>query len=70
MTLFELIAILLTLSAVFAYLNARYVHLPNTIGVMLISLVASLLARDPAPHPPGRPRRRSRRGGNARDRDR
>jgi CPA1 family monovalent cation:H+ antiporter len=43
MTLFDLLALLLSLAAVFSYLNARYIRLPNTIGVMLISLVASLV---------------------------
>lgn len=36
-------AILLTLSAVFSYLNYRFIKLPTAIGIMLISLVLSLL---------------------------
>lgn len=37
------IAILLTLSAIFSYLNYRFIKLPTAIGIMLISLVISLL---------------------------
>ena len=42
MSLFELIAFLLTLSALFSYLNHRYLKLPTTIGLMLIALLFSL----------------------------
>ena len=38
----NLAAILITLSALFSYLNHRYIGLPTTIGVMLIALVLSL----------------------------
>ena len=37
MGLFEIIAVLLTLSALFSFVNYRFLGLPNTIGVMLIS---------------------------------
>jgi len=43
MQILNTIAILLTLSAVFAYLNFRFFKLPTAIGIMLISLVLSLL---------------------------
>jgi CPA1 family monovalent cation:H+ antiporter len=43
MGLFEIIAILLTLSAFFSFINYRFLRLPNTIGVMLIGLLFSLL---------------------------
>jgi CPA1 family monovalent cation:H+ antiporter len=43
MGLFEIIAILLTLSAVFSFINYRFLKLPNTIGLMLIGLLFSLL---------------------------
>ena len=43
MGLFEIIAILLTLSAVFSFINYRFLKLPNTIGLMLIRLLFSLL---------------------------
>lgn len=42
MTIFQIIAILITLTAVFSYLNYRYIKLPATIGVMLIALLGSL----------------------------
>ena len=41
MLLFATLAILLTLTAVFAYINHRYIGFPTTIGVMLVALVAS-----------------------------
>ncbi len=43
MDLFNILAILLTLTALFSYLNHRYIGLPVTIGVMLIALSMSLL---------------------------
>lgn len=43
MNLFELIAVLLALAALFAYLNHRLLRLPTTIGVMAIGLVFSVL---------------------------
>jgi CPA1 family monovalent cation:H+ antiporter len=42
MALLDIIALLLSLAAVFSYLNHRYVRLPTTIGLMLIALLASL----------------------------
>lgn len=43
MTIFQTIAILLTFSAVAAYLNHRFLHLPRTIGLMSIALAISLV---------------------------
>ncbi|HUV13455.1 MAG TPA: sodium:proton antiporter [Acidobacteriota bacterium] len=43
MSLFETIAVLITLAALFSYLNFRYIKLPNTIGIMLIALLGSAL---------------------------
>ncbi len=43
MEILNLLAILITLSAVFSYLNYRFIGLPTTIGVMLIALVLSLV---------------------------
>jgi len=43
MELLDIIAILATLCALFSYLNYRYLRLPATIGVMVISLSISLL---------------------------
>jgi monovalent cation:H+ antiporter, CPA1 family len=42
MTVFQIIALLITLTAMFSYLNYRYFRLPSTIGVMLIALAVSL----------------------------
>jgi len=39
----NLTALLITLTAIFSYLNHRFVGLPTTIGVMMIALVFSLL---------------------------
>lgn len=43
MSIFELAAILLTLAAVLGFLNAKFLKLPTTIGIMLISLGFSLI---------------------------
>lgn len=43
MSEFELIAVLTTMAAVFAWLNHRYIGLPTTIGLMMISLVLSIV---------------------------
>ena len=42
MDLFEIIATLLTVAALFSYLNHRFLRLPSTIGLMLIGLAFSL----------------------------
>ncbi len=42
MSLFDLISMLLSSAALFAYLNHRYVGLPNGIGIMVIGLLMSL----------------------------
>ena len=42
LTLFEISALLLTVSAVFGWLNHRLFGLPQTIGLLLMALVASL----------------------------
>ena len=42
MTFFNILAILLTLSALFAYTNHRYIGLPSSIGLMVIALSMSL----------------------------
>lgn len=42
MSFYDILAILLTLSAVFSYVNYRYVRLPTTIGLMLIALLISM----------------------------
>ncbi|MBU0675136.1 MAG: sodium:proton antiporter [Proteobacteria bacterium] len=43
MSFFQILAVLLTLSALFGYLNHRFLKLPEVIGTMLISMVFSLL---------------------------
>lgn len=43
MELLDIAAILLTLASLFAYANHRWIKLPTTIGIMLISLVLSLV---------------------------
>ncbi len=43
MNTFDVIAVLLTLTAVFGYFNFRYIKLPTTIGLMLLGLMFSLL---------------------------
>lgn len=43
MNTFDVIAVLLTLTAVFGYINFRYIKLPTTIGLMLLGLMFSLL---------------------------
>lgn len=43
MSIFEIGAFLIGLSAVFGYLNHRYLRLPHTIGLVMIALAASLV---------------------------
>jgi CPA1 family monovalent cation:H+ antiporter len=43
MEIFNILAILVTLTALFSYVNHRYIGLPVSIGVMLIALVVSLV---------------------------
>lgn len=42
MGMFEILAMLLTLAAVFSYVNHRYIRLPTSIGLMAMSLVLSI----------------------------
>ena len=42
MDLFNIIAVLMTLAALFGYINYHYIKLPTTIGVMLIALLCSI----------------------------
>lgn len=42
MSAFQIISLLITLTALFSYLNYRWIKLPGTIGVMLIALLVSL----------------------------
>ncbi len=42
MQVYNLITIIIVLTAVFGYINSKYIKLPATIGIMIISLIASL----------------------------
>ena len=42
MELFHLFSILIVLSALFAYINFKFLKLPNAIGLMLVSLLFSV----------------------------
>ena len=41
-SIFDLAALLLTLSALFGWLNHRFLRLPHTIGLLVMGLLASL----------------------------
>lgn len=43
MDLFVIIALLVIVSAFYSYINARYIKLPGTIGIVSIAIVASIL---------------------------
>lgn len=43
MSLYSIITVIVSLAAVFAYLNYRFIKLPSTIGIMLLSLISSLV---------------------------
>jgi Na+:H+ antiporter len=43
LSLFQTVAVLLTLTAAFGWFNAKVLRLPNSIGLLLMSLVASLV---------------------------
>lgn len=42
MDVYTIITIIIVLTAVFGYINHRFIQLPNTIGIMVISIIASL----------------------------
>jgi len=42
MTFFDIIAVLVSIAAIFAFLNERFIGLPRTIGLMALSLLFSL----------------------------
>lgn len=43
MEIYNIITLVVVLAAVFGYINHRFIKLPGTIGIMLISLIASLV---------------------------
>ena len=49
MRLFDILAILITLSALFSWVNYRFLKLPTAIGLMLIALLMSLFLLSPLP---------------------
>lgn len=44
LTILEISAVFLSITAILAYINKRFIGLPTTIGVMVISLVVSIMA--------------------------
>ena len=42
MELLDIVALLVTISALLSYVNYRYLRLPTTIGLMIIALLLSL----------------------------
>ena len=42
-SIFNLVALLVTLAAMFGYINHRWLKLPHTIGLVIIALVVSVL---------------------------
>lgn len=52
MGIFDIIALLITIAALFSYINHRYLKLPRTIGLMALSLIVSLglLLSEPLPY--------------------
>ncbi len=42
MQVYNLITIIIVITAVFGYINSKYIKLPGTIGIMIISIIASL----------------------------
>jgi CPA1 family monovalent cation:H+ antiporter len=44
MELYNTLALLIVVAAIFGYLNHRFLQLPNTIGLMVLALVSSLVA--------------------------
>ena len=42
-SIFNLIALLVTLAAVFGYINRRWLRFPHTIGLLIIALTVSLI---------------------------
>ena len=42
MEMLDLSALLLSLAAIFSYINFRFIKLPTTIGIMLIAMLISV----------------------------
>ncbi|HSQ44986.1 MAG TPA: cation:proton antiporter, partial [Ginsengibacter sp.] len=43
MEIYNIITVIILLAAIFGYINQRFVKLPGTIGIMIISIIASLV---------------------------
>src|SRR5215467_8658819 len=43
MSFYNTLTIVIVLAAIFGYINYRFIKLPNTIGIMIMSLLTSLL---------------------------
>ncbi|MEO8567527.1 MAG: sodium:proton antiporter [Ginsengibacter sp.] len=43
MGIYNIITLIIVLAAIFGYINFRFIKLPGTIGIMLISIIASLM---------------------------
>lgn len=43
MKLFDVVSIIIVISALLSYFNLKYIKLPNTIGLMLLSIIASFI---------------------------
>ncbi|HVW99350.1 MAG TPA: hypothetical protein VHA52_02760, partial [Candidatus Babeliaceae bacterium] len=43
MSLYTIITIIVSLAALFAYINHKLIKLPSTIGIMALSLISSLM---------------------------
>ncbi len=43
MSLYTIITIIVSLAALFAYINHKFIRLPSTIGIMVLSLISSLI---------------------------
>ncbi|KAA9041680.1 sodium:proton antiporter [Ginsengibacter hankyongi] len=43
MEIYNIITVIILLAAVFGYINQRFIKLPGTIGIMIISIIASLV---------------------------
>ena len=43
MNLFLIIALLIIVSAVYSYINARFLKLPGTIGIVTLAILGSVL---------------------------
>src|SRR5579885_2605893 len=43
MKLYHIITLIILLTAIFSYINQRFIKLPQTIGIMALSLISSII---------------------------